>query len=357
MNRFTKRPRKTVPLSDTAPWILYGPQRASRSATPLCPHNPSLNSKLHIYLGDITHLQIDCIVNAANSSLLGGGGVDGAIHAAAGPGLREECSKLGGCKTGEAKITAGHKLPAKHIIHTVGPRGKQPDVLKSSYNRCFEILKDKELKSIAFPCVSTGVYGYPNKAAADVSISTTREFLEQHHSEIDGVVFCLFTNEDIRAYHELLPVYFPLNPLSGEEINEASAKSLNKTKCSDSENGEEDEESSSKVPRIELKTKSEDTPVNDSGDAADSSKKSTEELAESETPECHQEEHRVEEPMSKSVDPQSQIEEPMSQAEEPQSQIEEPMSQSVDPQSQIEESISKSVKSQSQVEEPMSQSN
>lgn len=177
---------------------------------PLRTFSQRANSKLYIYLGDITELQIDAIVNAANSSLLGGGGVDGAIHAAAGPALREECSKLGGCTSGDAKITKGHGLPAKHIIHTVGPRGKNPETLRSSYSRCFELLLEHDLKSIAFPCISTGVYGYPNKAAAEVAIETTRNFLENNLENVEAVIFCLFTNKDIEAYHNLLPAYFPL---------------------------------------------------------------------------------------------------------------------------------------------------
>lgn len=245
MNFFNrrKRPRPTVPISETSPWQLYGSQRAVRGVTPQRAHSETVNSKLYIYLGDITGLQVDSIVNAANNSLLGGGGVDGAIHAAAGPGLRTECSKLGGCSTGDAKITKGHNLPSKHIIHTVGPRGKNPEVLKSSYNKCFQLMRENSLKSIAFPCISTGVYGYPNRAAAQVAIETTRDFVENNLDHVDAVIFCLFTKQDIEAYHEFLPAYFPLG-LKAKVENKGEEKKEEGVSVVDSkvEEGEGDKE-------------------------------------------------------------------------------------------------------------------
>ncbi len=164
--------------------------------------------KLGILQGDITKLATDAIVNAANSSLLGGGGVDGAIRRGAGPQLLAECRSLGGCKTGEAKITSGYNLPAQWIIHTVGPvwndgKSGESDALRSCYAECLKLALVHNLKTIAFPAISCGVYGFPVDQAARIAIGTTIEFLGKDGANIDGVSFVCFSDEDYDTYVEV----------------------------------------------------------------------------------------------------------------------------------------------------------
>ena len=165
-------------------------------------------NKIELIRGDITKLEVDAIVNAANKSLLGGGGVDGAIHRAAGKELLEECKKLNGCETGDAKITRGYNLPAGYVIHTVGPvwnggNQKEPKLLESCYKRSLELAVENEIKTIAFPNISTGVYGYPKKEAAQIAVRTVNNFLKKHNV-IKKVIFCTFDAENEEIYTSLL---------------------------------------------------------------------------------------------------------------------------------------------------------
>ena len=166
------------------------------------------NSKIEILEGDITKFKADAIVNAANQSLLGGGGVDGAIHRAAGPELLEECKKLGSCKTGDAKITKGYLLPAKYVIHTVGPVwhggfNHEDELLSNCYLNSLQLAVKNEIKTIAFPAISTGAYGFPFERAAKIAIKTVREFLKST-DKIEKVCFLCFQKNHADIYLNLL---------------------------------------------------------------------------------------------------------------------------------------------------------
>ena len=168
----------------------------------------NLNRNIEIARGDITKQEVDAIVNAANTTLLGGGGVDGAIHRAAGPQLLAKCRTLGGCKPGEAKITRGYRLPARFVIHTVGPiwhggTHGEPETLANCYRNSFSVAVETGIKTIAFPAISCGAYGYPIQEAAQIAVKTTREFLTAE-DEIDKVIFVLWSNDISEAYRQLL---------------------------------------------------------------------------------------------------------------------------------------------------------
>ncbi|KAL4672213.1 hypothetical protein H8957_009972 [Semnopithecus entellus] len=180
-----------------------------------------LNEKISLFRGDITKLEVDAIVNAGKNRLVLGGGVDGCIHRAAGPLLTDECRTLQSCETGKAKITGGYRLPAKYVIHTVGPiaygepSASQAAELRSCYLSSLDLLLEHRLRSAAFPCISTGVFGYPCEAAAEVVLATVREWLEQHKDKVDRLIICVFLEKDEDIYRSRLPHYFPVDPPSG----------------------------------------------------------------------------------------------------------------------------------------------
>ncbi|XP_029376593.1 ADP-ribose glycohydrolase MACROD2 isoform X2 [Echeneis naucrates] len=189
-----------------------------------------LSDKVSLYKGDITVLELDAIVNAANSSLLGGGGVDGCIHKAAGSCLYDECHSLNGCDTGKAKITCGYDLPARYVIHTVGPvaRGHvgptETNDLTSCYQNSLSLMKENGLRTVAFPCISTGIYGFPNEPAAEIALNTVKSWIEENPDKITRVIFCVFLDTDFAIYKKKMPIIFQDNDT---EVTEEQPKGDN----------------------------------------------------------------------------------------------------------------------------------
>ncbi len=166
---------------------------------------------LLLHRGDLTKMAVDAIVNAANASLLGGGGVDGAIHRAAGPRLLAECRMLNGCRVGEAKITGGYDLPARHVIHTVGPiwnggNNNEPQLLHNAYHNSLAVARDNALRTVAFPNISTGVYRFPKPKAAEIAVMAVRAFCKAHPGVLDEVTFVCFDEENYGLYEGLLSI-------------------------------------------------------------------------------------------------------------------------------------------------------
>jgi len=173
------------------------------------PPDGQINLKVSHWHGDITQLKIDAIVNAAHPGLTGGGGVDWYVHKRAGDGLLQECLGLGDCKIGEAKITGGHQLPAQHVIHTVGPMREDPTSLELCYKNSLDLLVKTGLRVVAFPCISTGHYGFPIVHATNIVLDVTRKWLESNREKVDRIIFCTYTVRDEAVYQALLPAYFP----------------------------------------------------------------------------------------------------------------------------------------------------
>ncbi|KAI5792286.1 hypothetical protein FPQ18DRAFT_367370 [Pyronema domesticum] len=241
------------------------------SSSPFYPPSSSLNSRISLIRADITTLSLPngCIVNAAKQSLRGGGGVDGVIHNAAGPGLLEECITLGGCETGDAKITGAYELPVKRIVHTVGPvwwasgEGEARELLGSCYRTSLKLAVENGLDAIAFPAVSTGIYGYPSDKAARVALETTRKFLESKEAEgLQLVVFCNFLEKDEKVYKELIPLYFPpadeeVKDEGKEEKKKAEEKEATDKKEEAAEEKKDTEENKDTEDKTDTKEKKE----------------------------------------------------------------------------------------------------
>ena len=210
------------------------------------------NDTISLIRTDITKLNVDAIVNAANESLLGGGGVDGAIHRAAGPKLLKECRTLAGCDTGDAKITNAYELPCKKVIHTPGPvygstkrKGKHETLLRSCYRRCLDLTKENGCKSLAFSCLSTGVYGYPSDEAAETAIDEVKNWLDGNKGIMERVVFCAFLEKDEEAYKEYLPQYFSSAEVAKDDAKTAKDETVNE--------GEEEDDRVRGMPDVPAK--------------------------------------------------------------------------------------------------------
>ncbi|XP_027696106.1 ADP-ribose glycohydrolase MACROD2 isoform X1 [Vombatus ursinus] len=241
--------RNYVALKDIPSWkeeMKSKSQNDEESAQEVSQVKKSLSEKVSLYRGDITLLETDAIVNAANASLLGGGGVDGCIHRAAGPCLVAECRNLSGCETGQAKITCGYDLPAKYVIHTVGPiaRGHINDSHKEDLANCYKsslkLAKENNIRSIAFPCISTGIYGFPNEPAAIIALTTIKEWLNRNHHEMDRIIFCVFLEVDFKIFKKKMSEYFPIEELEAKGLSPPPKKSKAKKSESVKESNEDE---------------------------------------------------------------------------------------------------------------------
>ena len=202
---------KTLAEVPTLAQLYLNSSLVASPSKPLYEPSAAVNASVGFVCGDITKIQVGAIVNAANSSLLGGGGVDGSIHRAAGHGLVAECKGLGGCRTGQAKLTGGYNLPAQHVIHTVGPVYDSNDpkeskaMLRSCYEESMKLASQNGIKTLAFPCVSTGIYRFPAKLASEVACDSVRKYLDKNKGALERVVFVTYEPKDRAAYNEMLP--------------------------------------------------------------------------------------------------------------------------------------------------------
>lgn len=223
-------PIREIKTLQTLPtWAKEGPKIYSEhpmpaDCQPKFKPNQEINSKVSFWMrGDSASLKCDAIVNAANSALAPGGGICGVIHGAAGPELAEECYQIGGCPTGKAVVTKGYHLPAKHVIHAVGPIGENPAALESVYNETLNKIDGTEIRSVGLCCISTGIYGYPIRPATHIALRVTREWLEkpENAKKCDRIIFVVFEPRDVKVYYELVHTYFPLGDIKVEDAKEA----------------------------------------------------------------------------------------------------------------------------------------
>jgi len=215
-------------------------------------YDADINKKVALIRGDITTLEIDAIVNAANKSLLGGGGIDGAIHNAAGKKLYQECSTLDGAETGETKVTRGYNLPAKYVLHTVGPVGRHEELLLKAYSTCLEQVEKHKIKSVALCGISSGIYGYPLYAASHVALNTVRKWLEvkENRKKVDLIIFCTYLPKELACYQKLMPLYFPPKGKNTEEVEKLLKASYDSYDVSDTLLEKEEKTEKEKKNRI-----------------------------------------------------------------------------------------------------------
>lgn len=220
-------------------------------------YSEEINRKVSLIRADITCLEIDGVVNAANKSLLGGGGIDGAIHRAAGPDLYKECFTLKGAETGETKVTRGYNLPARYVLHTVGPIGQNEEALTSCYESCLDLLKAHKIRTIAFCGISTGIYGYPLFPASHVALFTIRKWLDNvdNRKSVDRIILCTFLEKELDCYEKLMPLYFPPKGKTTKDIQQLYKESFDSyDPAEDSELEDETDEKKTKKVIHEEKT-------------------------------------------------------------------------------------------------------
>eukprot|EP01060_Flectonema_neradi_P031448 TRINITY_DN4775_c0_g1_i1.p1 TRINITY_DN4775_c0_g1~~TRINITY_DN4775_c0_g1_i1.p1 ORF type:complete len:414 (+),score=81.03 TRINITY_DN4775_c0_g1_i1:61-1302(+) len=234
---------QVLPEPEYEDCIVYYDRWRDASRLPLSPDdlkvkatpNSEINNKVSILKGNICELEVDAVVNAANSSLRGGGGIDGAIHSAAGLLLDEDCAGLGGCETGFTKATLAYRMPCRYILHTVGPMREDPEALASCYTTILDLVKQMKIKSVALCCVSAGIFGFPLVHASHIAMRTVRHWMETepYAKEVERIVFCLFLDHELQVYERLMPTYFPRTEVTATQ--EQAAPSVETSQQQDSQ--------------------------------------------------------------------------------------------------------------------------